>query len=212
MCERKPGPRCSADTLKTLNLFRNKLMEFKAGLAGAPSSAASAEEYEGFLQEAVMFAWYNYDATPEGIESLKDDIDSSRKSGLKIPIDISQVDLPNAITMSNSVSAEIKLKHAEEHRDWQKATLKELESMKKGEAQGFIGLATDTLRGIVQYDNAVLEKYTHEKETWFMLDQSYLVEHTRRLNKLEYQIQNLRHKTAYNIIKINDLSKTTFGE
>lgn len=159
MCERKPGPRCSADTYKSLvhandNLraVKQKLAEFEAELDFIDPHAEEeyyqetyelVEKAEGEVEDLKtkqQVAKLNYNATPEGLKLLQKRVDEAgdvtvsehyywHGEGYELATPF-QVN----ITVPEKQILEAQLKAAKSHREWQHTVSKSLTEMESKDA------------------------------------------------------------------------------
>lgn len=143
MCERKPGPRCSADTTKLLERLKSSSdrLEQKMFMAGANSRDKSVESSEHYalrlewenVQFALDEAVLQFNATPSGLDALKQKLGWA--SGKQLVDRVGAFDPASGAWVEGSVvypegmEIGVNLKAAEAHRSWQNQMVKQLQSV-----------------------------------------------------------------------------------
>jgi len=174
MCQRKPGPRCSADAKKVIVSLRKSVVlykerETKAYLAYDRLASLSSDDfieefrYENWLESRsdtatvisqLEQANLDYDATPEGIESLKKNSQVAGSSVVSKTYLVRTWDNEENPLASKEVAIKIpkkdlledKLKLAAEHRETQSRVLKILSEAEESSLEKALFLA-ETLQG-----------------------------------------------------------------
>lgn len=126
MCEAKPGPRCSADTLKTLNNSTERVslayrsltdLENRNVNGELNSQIAAVRETINETEEQIVIDRAIYNATPEGMKELERLSNKNKKS-----------------TLSDENFELIELQVSKEHREWQQNALKHINGLKNESA------------------------------------------------------------------------------
>lgn len=185
MCERKPGPRCSADTYKSLVHANDSLREKKQKLAELEAELDfidphAEEEYyqetyelvekaEGEVEDLKtkqQVAKLNYNATPEGLKLLQKRVDEagdvtvtehyfSHGENYELKTPF-QVN----ITVPERKILEGQLKAAKRHREWQHTVSKSLTEMETKDAFKALFVAEELNAKVKN----LLETVRYEKE------------------------------------------------
>jgi len=159
MCERKPGPRCSSDTLKSFKDLKTKFEQIskevrelldnadeerqRTGNTYFPNDydklASTLQEKKSLIERNLIKAEFDYDSSPEGIKELTSLLstvgDSVRVQSLAVlsaPLDEETHTLPYIkVRIPKKLELNKKLKSAVEHREWQTKVLKVLDEAEK---------------------------------------------------------------------------------
>ncbi len=173
MCERKPGPRCSADTMRNLRNLNVQLASVNDRAAEALAVAEDfkrsnqsyydTDEYEHYeyevlfedyrdcvverqkLERKVEVASAEYDATPEGLESVRRLVATVGNAvevysfGAMTHEENFQLDYGTETPEFHKVKVSVpkviflkkRLERASSHREWQKSTLRALEDFER---------------------------------------------------------------------------------
>lgn len=143
MCERKPGPRCSADTMKLLERLKTssdrlEQQMFMAASNSRDKTVESSEHYALRLEwENVQFsldeAKLQFNATPAGLDALKQKLEWSSERQLVDRVGafdpVSGDWVEGSVVYPEGMEIGISLKAAEAHRNWQRQMVKELQSI-----------------------------------------------------------------------------------
>lgn len=185
MCERKPGPRCSADTYKSLvhandNLraMKQKLAEFEAELNFIDPHAEEeyyqetymlVERLEGEVEDLKtkqQVAKLNYSATPEGLKLLGKRVDEAGDVTVSEHYYWSGEHYELAtpfqvnITVPEKQILEAQLKATQSHREWQHTVSKSLTEMESKDAFKALFVAEELNTKVKN----LLETIRYEKE------------------------------------------------
>lgn len=158
MCEAKPGPRCSADTLKTLNNSTARASLAYRTLADLENRNVNGElngqisavrETINETEEQIVIDRAIYNATPEGMKELERLSNKNKKS-----------------TLSDENFELIELQVSKEHREWQQNALKHINGLKnEGATPARLELEGGTmLQQIIYSKESVADVLRNEKE------------------------------------------------
>lgn len=244
MCEKKPGPRCSNDALKAVQTLSNKVKEQEELIQTKKSSYREpnyfADDYDEFereeenryiqdsvygetrkledLKNQLRVANRNYDATPDGINSIKRLIAVSGNAYAKRPytayapyIDddenegVKNVEIP----ISKHQKLSRKLKRAEDHREWQSKISKGLKTAETESPAKALFIAKE-LRSRLNKEEEALDlkrKATTDsiRENGFKLYLNDTPELKASLAKNFLDVENFSEQIEYGNIRAKDL-------
>lgn len=189
MCEAKPGPRCSADTLKTLNNSTERVslayrsltdLENRNVNGELNSQIAAVRETINETEEQIVIDRAIYNATPEGMKELERLSNKNKKS-----------------TLSDENFELIELQVSKEHREWQQNALKHINGLKnEGATPARLELEGSTmLQQIIYSKESVADVLRNEKEKF-----QTLVEETangQRTPEQEASLKELKNRIFY---------------
>jgi hypothetical protein len=208
MCQRKPGPRCSADATKTLTRLTDTAESFREKYLDNPVADDPQDynkEYTHILYN-VEKAKYNVSATPEGISALKENIANDAAENVLVPLEKYQSLIEGGLNIRSADLLQTRLDASVDHREWQKETVLRLAGMDDVESKVYVDFVSSNLRENIQNDKVKLSELENTKKTMFSLPQGEIIGHARKLRTLEMRLHTLRHQVAYNQIKLEDLS------
>ena len=215
MCKKKPGPRCSHDTLVLLQRRENEYM------AASKTDSDYLEK-----QNAFNVARRAYKATPDGLEELSEKLKEARKS--EKPYFKPVFDSASATTFydglieADVINAEFQV--VASHREWQTNAVSSLDKyeesmgskMARGLARGMLSDLEEQTEKLVanKLDTKALLKKRQEKirETVIRASEKGVMGEIRlpyeegvRMRKEILDHHTREHMIAYNQQKISDL-------
>lgn len=210
MCQKKPGPRCSTDSLKAFEKAQDALLAMRLeqldSLPMDEEDAVDRVQALAALEKAARKARLIYRSTPRGNGELRSLVSLAGVGDVNIPIHINQFNVEKPVSVQNGALLLVTAEAATTHREWQVAMNKSLDLMQPMEALTFVGLSVSSIRDTVAQDKKALRKLIDEKNMWFSLDQESIVDHTRKLRGLEMKMQGMSNKIFYDEIKLEDLN------
>jgi hypothetical protein len=120
MCEKKPGPRCSAET--SSKLARKRV---ESDLAVSAYHADPTDETLLKMKQAKAaryLAQLQYDASPAGLVGLEEDSENNKLSRFLDTVELEVDGSPYEILLPANMAAKAKVTAATEYRSWQKST------------------------------------------------------------------------------------------
>lgn len=204
MCEAKPGPRCSADTLKTLNksterakLAYDNLFDLEnRNINGELNEQITiAREIKNEAENQLEIDKAIYKATPDGIKELEKQVKEEKRPRY------------------NKTLAEVELEVIKDHRQWQQNANKHLSSLKNDgatperlEREGGI-----MRQGIIYSRDHIAEKLAKEKESYAAVITQYVTEQSHQdkivlIDKIAKKVHYYETYLKYANIRANDVN------
>jgi hypothetical protein len=165
MCERKPGPRCSADVKKSLEAAQKVITDFDAKYPAHRKGGELPEgvTFPGYL-EVNLLTW-QYEATPEGLKELKQKAITAHENGeSRSEVLLGGRGPKVVLNLPKADEYTAQYEVASAHRKWQSDTLKSLESIEK--EKGFIA-ASDFATLLSQKISAATAELKAKRELEF---------------------------------------------
>lgn len=205
MCEAKPGPRCSADTLKTLNkstervkLAYDNLFDLEnRNINGELNEQITiAREIKNEAEEQLALDKAIYKATPDGIKELeKKQTEEESKPHY------------------NKTFEEVELEVIKDHRQWQQNANKHLTGLKnEGATPEILEREGGIMRqGIIYSRDNVAEKLAKEKDLYSAIVAQYVTEEKNRdkiilIDSVNKNIHYYETYLKYANIRANDVN------
>lgn len=192
MCEAKPGPRCSADTLKTLNksteraqLAYDNLFDLQnRNINGELNEQiAIAREIKNEAEEQLAMDKAIYKATPDGIKELEKQIEEEKRPRY------------------NKTFQEVELEVIKDHRQWQQNANKHLNGLKnEGATPEILEREGGTmLQGIIYSRDHIAEKLAKEKDFYTAVVAQYVTEQSNqdRIVLIDSVAKNVHYYETY---------------
>lgn len=147
MCQRKPGPRCSADMKKNVQRAEAAVAtSYKIALM--ITDASLLEKYYEKLDvrlHRLHTASLEYSATPEGIKELEASLSKESQREEYRSFALYSDDKKVTIYLPAADAASLELAAATEHRSWQAKALKDLDALPADKAKEFAELQVSIL-------------------------------------------------------------------
>lgn len=236
MCERKPGPRCSADTYKSLVKANDSLREMKNKLAELEAELGFIDPHaeEDYYEETSMFAErvesavrelktkqhiakLNYNATPEGLKLLEERVNSAGDvtvskhyfwHGENYEL---KTPFQVSITVPEKEFLQSQLQAAQRHRQWQQKVSKSLTEMEAKDEFKALFVAEELNTKVTNLLNSL--NWEKEKEPAQVDELVGYVHKGFKTNSSMHRLEQLTLRSkerdttlAYLMVKQNDLT------